>query len=78
MAEKKGKKNVVDESKIEVEFVTSLALAVENKDKTGVDHLQFVVSREVKSGLYRCFFDVVDASKVKLQESNEVSKSDNA
>lgn len=69
---------MAEEKKVDVEFVTSLALVVENQAKDGVDHLQFVVSREKDSGKYRCFFDVVDPSKVKLKESDEVSKPDNA
>lgn len=52
---------------IEVEYVTSMVISVKNGD--GFDQLQFVVNREKESGKYRCFFDVVDVSKVKLQES---------
>lgn len=52
---------------IEVEYVTSMVVAVKNDD--GFDHLQFVVNREKESGKYRCFFDVVDVSKVKIQEA---------
>lgn len=48
-------------------MVTSLALAVENDGR--FDHLQFSVFR-AEDGKYRCFFDVVDPSKVKLAEND--------
>lgn len=48
-------------------MVTSLAIAVENDGH--FDHLQFSIFR-AEDGKYRCFFDVVDPSKVKLSEEN--------
>lgn len=49
-------------------MVTSLAIAVENDGK--FDHLQFSIFR-AEDGKYRCFFDVVDPSKVKLAQDND-------
>lgn len=46
-------------------MVTSLAVALENDGK--FDHLQFSIFR-AEDGTYRCFFDVVDPSKIKLKE----------
>ena len=48
-------------------MVTSLAVALENEGK--FDHLQFSIFR-TEEGMYRCFFDVVDPSKVKLAEND--------
>ena len=48
-------------------MVTSFALALENDGK--FDHLQFSVFRS-EDGKYRCFFDVVDPSKIKLAEND--------
>lgn len=50
----------------EVEFVTSLALSVPNGES--VDHLQITFVRGKEDGHYRCYFDVVDPSKIKLAE----------
>lgn len=52
---------------IEVKFVTSLITAVSDIDEN-VRHLQFTVVQEVESKKMRCYFDVVDPSKVKLAE----------
>ena len=55
------------ESKIEVKFITSLALAVNDID-CDVKHIQVTVVQETESKKMRCYFDVVDPSKVKVVE----------
>lgn len=52
--------------KIEVKFITSLAMAVDTLD--GVKHVQLTVVQEVESKELRCYMDVVDPSKVKLAD----------
>lgn len=52
----------MDEKK--VKFITSLAVAVTDMDEN-VRHLQFTVCQDVESKEMKCFFDVVDPSKVK-------------
>lgn len=59
---------VKKEKELEVKFITSLVLSVNDFD--GVTrHLQFTVVQEIDSKKFRCFFDVVDPSKVKLAEN---------
>lgn len=53
--------------KQEVKFLTSLALAVNDIDDV-VKHLQFTVCQDVNTKEIKCFFDVVDPSKVKLAD----------
>lgn len=65
----------VDKKKTDVKFVTSLALAANDKDGD-IRHFQIVIVQEVESGQFRLMFDVVDPTKVKLQD--EVPESDNA
>lgn len=55
-----------EEKKIEVKFITSLAMAVDALD--GVKHVQLTIVQEVESKEIRCYMDVVDPSKVKLAE----------
>lgn len=59
-----------DEKKIEVTYITSIITACPDKDGK-VNHFQFTVVQEVESGKFRCYFDVVDPSKVKLAEVND-------
>ena len=67
---------MAEEKKIEVKYITSMITAVPDKDGV-VKHLQFTVVQEVESGKMRCYFDVVDPSRVKLADDS-VSKPDNA
>ena len=55
-----------EKKKTDVKYLTSLVLAVADKDDD-VKHLQFTVVQERESGKIRCFFDVIDPSKIKLQ-----------
>lgn len=54
------------EKKIEVKYITSLAFAFPVDEQ--VKHFQISIVQEIESGLFRCYFDVVDPSKVKLAE----------
>ena len=56
---------------IEVKYLTSLITAVPDVDGE-IKHLQFTVVQEVDSKKIRCYFDVVDPSKVKLAEDASV------
>lgn len=53
--------------KIEVKYLTSLALALRDVDDE-IKHVQLTLVQETDSKLIRCYMDVVDPSKVKLQE----------
>jgi hypothetical protein len=64
---------MAEEKKIEVRYLTSMITAVPDKDGL-VKHLQFTVVQEVESGKIRCYFDVVDPSKIKLKEDDTVSE----
>lgn len=67
----------MDEKK-NVKFLTSLTISVNDMDDE-MKHLQFVIAQEIDTKQIRCFFDVVDPSKIKLAEQNEqVSNSDSA
>lgn len=57
----------MDKEKLNVKFITSLALAHEDKDGE-LKHFQITLVQETESGNFRCFFDVVDPSKIKLAE----------
>lgn len=59
--------------KKDVKFLTSLALAVTDS-KENVRHVQLTLVEELESNEIRAFMDVVDSSKIKLQD---VSESDN-
>lgn len=52
---------------IDVKLISSLALAVNDIDDH-VQHIQITIVQEVESKSFRCYFDVVDPSKVKLAE----------
>lgn len=53
--------------KIEVKYLTSLALALRDVDDE-IKHVQLTLVQETESKQIRCYMDVVDPSKVKLQE----------
>lgn len=53
--------------KIEVKYLTSLALALRDMDDE-IKHVQLTLVQETESKQIRCYMDVVDPSKVKLQE----------
>lgn len=53
--------------KIEVKYLTSLALALRDMDDE-IKHVQLTLVQEIESKQIRCYMDVVDPSKVKLQE----------
>lgn len=56
-----------EKKKLEVKYITSLIMAAPDIDGQ-VRHLQFSVVQEVDTKKFRCFFDVVDPSHVKLKE----------
>lgn len=58
---------MADEKKIEVKYLTSLAIAIPDMDSE-VKHIQLTIVQEVESKQIRCYMDVVDPSKVKLAE----------
>lgn len=60
----------MDNEKIEVKYLTSLAIAVRDLDDV-VKHVQLTIVQEVESKQIRCYMDVVDPSKIKLQEEKE-------
>lgn len=62
------------EQKNEVKFINSFALAAVDKD-SNVRHFQIVIVQEIESGEFRLMFDVVDPTKIKLDESNVPSPS---
>lgn len=55
------------QKKIDVKFVTSVALAFEDIDGN-MKHFQISIVQETESKNFRCYFDVVDPSAVKLAE----------
>lgn len=55
-----------EEEKIDVEYLTSLALAFPVDGE--VKHFQITIVRETASKKFRMYFDVVDPSKIKLAE----------
>jgi len=55
----------------DVKYLTSFAMAINDMDQN-VRHIQLTIVQEVDTKEIRCFFDVVDPSKVKLQEPDEV------
>lgn len=62
------------EEKKEVKFINSLALACVDKDDA-IRHFQIVIVQDLESGEFRLMFDVVDPSKIKLDEGNVSSPS---
>lgn len=58
---------MAQEKKIDVKFVTSVALAHEDIDGN-MKHFQISIVQETESKKFRCYFDVVDPSAVKLAE----------
>lgn len=67
---------MAEKEKIEVKYLTSLAIALRDVDDV-VKHVQLTIVQELESKEIRCYMDVVDPSKIKLAE-NELSDSDNA
>lgn len=57
----------LDGKKIEVKFLTSLALAVLDCDDM-IQHVQITLVQETESKRIRSFMDVIDPSRVKLAE----------
>lgn len=55
-----------EEKKVEVKYLTSLAMALVVGDE--VKHVQITIAQEVESKALRCFFDVVDPKQIKLAE----------
>lgn len=53
----------------EVKFLTSLAMAVSDLNDE-VKHVQIVVAQSLEDGKLVCYFDVVDPSKIKLQDDS--------
>lgn len=54
---------------VEVEYLTSLAMAVPVHGM--VKHVQITLVLEKDSGEIKCYFDVVDPSKIKLADKDE-------
>lgn len=63
-------KVMADESKKEVKFIQSLALAVNDMDGQ-VRHIQLALVQDVTSKEFICYMDVVDPSKVKLADEQK-------
>lgn len=59
----------------EVKFLTSLALALPVNDV--VKHVQITLVQVGKTDELRCYFDVVDPTKIKLAEDAELSEPGN-
>lgn len=55
----------MEEPKVDVKFISSLAMAVTDIDEN-VQHIQITFVQETESKKFRCYFDVVDPSKVKV------------
>lgn len=51
----------------EVKFINSLSFSCVDKDEN-IRHIQITVVQEIESGDFKLYFDVVDPSKIKLQE----------
>lgn len=60
-----------------VKYLTSVAIAVNDVDDN-VKHCQFVVVQDLETKELKCFFDIVDASKIKLADPDGLPQSDNA
>lgn len=63
--------NMEEKKEKDVKYLTSFAMAINDMDQN-VRHIQLTIVQEVDTKEIRCFFDVVDPSKVKLQEPDEV------
>lgn len=55
-----------EEKKIKARYLTSLAMALPVDGE--VKHVQITIAQEEETKAMRCFFDVVDPTKVKLAE----------
>ena len=60
-----------ENEKREVKFINSIALAAPDKDSV-VRHFQIVIVQDVENGEFSVMFDVVDPSKIKLQDESNV------
>lgn len=58
-----------EEKKEDLRFVTSLVTAF--PDEGQLRHFQFSVFHVEGTDLYRCYFDVVDPSQVKLADQDD-------
>lgn len=56
-----------EEKKIDVKFINSLAMAVTDIDGN-IQHVQITLVQETESKKFRCYFDVVDPSQVKIAQ----------
>lgn len=56
-----------EEKKIDVKFINSLAMAVTDIDGN-MQHIQITLVQETESKKFRCYFDVVDPSQVKIAQ----------
>lgn len=56
-----------EQKKIDVKYLTSLAFAFPVDDE--VRHFQITIVQETESKNFRCYFDAVDPSKIKLAEN---------
>lgn len=61
----------------EVKFITSLALAVRDKNDE-VQHVQITLCQNIDDDAWRCFFDVVDPTKLPKFQEDELPETDNA
>ncbi len=57
-------------AKVDVKFITSIALAVNDIDGV-LRHVQLTLVQETESKIFRAFMDVVDPSKIKLADVSE-------
>lgn len=71
--QKKIEEQLKNAHQVDVKFITSIALAVNDIDGN-LQHVQLTLVQETESKTFRAFMDVVDPSKIKLQD---VSESDN-
>lgn len=73
----KFKSKVMDSEKkeVDVKFLNSVAIALNDVDGN-VRHVQITIVQETESKQFRAYFDVVDPTKVKLADPDELRKSD--
>lgn len=60
-----------EEKKQELSFLTAVSLSTNDVDGKLL-YLQFSVFQDTKTKEVRCFFDVVDPTKIKLKEPEDV------
>lgn len=59
---------------VDVKFLNSVAIALNDVDGN-VRHVQVTIVQETESKAFRAYFDVIDPSKVKLADPNELPES---